>query len=583
MFFLTVFCSNILALYSQNIYSLKKLLVNVNSANDKIKIYQELANAYNNEGKGNEALNFYYSILKISSDPKLRSETHNEIGNINADMGNNEKAISSYQQALKFNSDKNLSLAAKINKNIGAVYLSWKKLDNALNYYLIAEELALKGKDDRTLADLSNNKGTVYEQKNQFDKANFNYQKALKFYLREGINDRVCLTYNNLAILSKVQNRFSEAANYYKKSVEYAAKANNKWLTAALGNNYGNLLSEMGNYSESEKSLSDALKLEKEISAGELIPETYENLAENEKRRGNYKQAYSYQKLFNEEKNKFINLENTKEVAKLQEQFEAVKKQKQIELLNKESKIQQLTLTKRNNTIFIIAGISVSVILIGLLFFSRYNIKQESRLKLASVEAKNQIQEEKLRISQELHDNIGSQLTFISNSIESFEAENGAALKLDEAKNITKNTIRELRRSVWLINQPEFSLDEFVIKLRDYVKPMETGKPLIQINSNNQDVVLQPIVATNLFRVIQEAINNALKYAQANLVPVDFNRDNNQLNINIKDDGNGFETTNLSEGYGLKNMKARVNTLKGEYHISSIPNEGTQINIILNI
>jgi hypothetical protein len=78
----------------------------------------------------------------------------------------------------------------------------------------------------------------------------------------------------------------------------------------------------------------------------ELIPETYENLAENERRRGNYKKAYSYQKLlFNEEKNKFINPENTKEAANLRS-TDIVKKAKANWIIKYE-KIQQLTLVKK--------------------------------------------------------------------------------------------------------------------------------------------------------------------------------------------------------------------------------------------
>ena len=113
----------------------------------------------------------------------------------------------------------------------------------------------------------------------------------------------------------------------------------------------------MNKFAEGNEKLQEALALEKEIDAKELTQETLENLADNEKRRGNYQAAFQYLKDAAAAKSNFINIENTKEVAQLKEQFEAEKKEKKIELLNKESKIQHLTLSRKNQTINIIIAI----------------------------------------------------------------------------------------------------------------------------------------------------------------------------------------------------------------------------------
>jgi signal transduction histidine kinase len=565
--------------------SLKTKIQQANSHTEKTTLLNKLASVYAQQGKGEDAIATYKQVIALAKKNKtLISQTYNEIGNVEADLGKNADALKAYQNGLKFTDENNFPLLAIINKNIGALYLSWKKFDDALKYDNIAEEFAIKANDDRIVADLANNKGAVYEQKLQFDKAQKNYKKALSFYLKENINDRICLTYNNLAILAKVQKQFKLAAQYYELAVRFAAKANNKWLTAAIGNNLGNLLSEMGQYEQSEKELNKALTLEKEINAGELIPETLENIADNEKRRGNFKKAFEYLKLTAEEKSKFINLENTKELTKLQEEFDVANKQKKIELLSKESKIHQLTVSKKNTIILLISGVFIALGLISFLAFSRYKLRQESKIKLANAETKNKIQEEKLRISQELHDNIGAQLSFINGSIQSLAATDYNNQTLQQTQQITQNTIKELRSTVWLINQQEFLLEEFVVKLREYVKPYYGSKPAISIvNQSDKDYILEPIIATNLFRIIQELVNNAIKHSEADELEVNLVATQHNLKVAVKDNGTGYDLSAKSAGYGLKNIQARVNAVKGDYTVDTAIGSGTKIQLNIPI
>jgi two-component system NarL family sensor kinase len=556
--------------------SLEIKIKNAKNPNETIKIYEKYGLEYSNSGKFDKSIFCFNEVIKLAikvNNSDIKASAYNEIGNAYADLGNNLEALKNYQNCLKNINESDFSLNARVHKNIGALFLSWKKFDQALNYYNQAQIFADKAGDKITAADCLNNKGTVYEQQHKFDAANKVYNTALQVYISQNKNDRICLTYNNLAILNKVQGKSTAATQFYQKAIEFAKKAQNKWITAALTNNYGNLLSETGNFNQSEKELLDALKLSKEIGAKQLIYESLENLSLNAEREKDFKKAYQYHQQFYTANKDFINIENTQEVSRLQEQFEAVSKQKKIEGLNKQNTIQQLSIANKNKTIFIIMGVFIVMGIISFLLFNRNKLSQAAK-----------IQDEKLRISRELHDNIGSQLTFISNSIESFETENGLNGKLQEAHKITKNTIQELRRTVWLINQSEFSLEEFVIKLRDYVKPLETGKPIIIIHADNpEDCIFKPIMATNLFRIIQECVNNSLKYAHASLLEITFKCEVNKLHLIIADNGKGFDPKIVSDGYGLKNIKARVEILKGIYTLETEAKKGTKINIFINI
>src|SRR4051794_810083 len=114
--------------------SLKSTIVHEKNQESLLKTYNELGNAYSQNGDFDQAIiNFKKAatIARQKRDFDLLASEYNEIGNAHADQGNNSKAFGFYQRALKIIPDSALSLKAKIHKNIGALYLSWKNFDRA--------------------------------------------------------------------------------------------------------------------------------------------------------------------------------------------------------------------------------------------------------------------------------------------------------------------------------------------------------------------------------------------------------------------------------------------------------------------
>jgi len=84
----------------------------------------------------------------------------------------------------------------------------------------------------------------------------------------------------------------------------------------------------------------------------------------------------------------------------------------------------------------------------------------------------------------------------------------------------------------------------------------------------------------NIYRIVQEAIHNAIKYADAKQISVSISKKNNQYQIEITDNGIGFKITEVSKGNGLANIKKRASDINGTIHVESEVNKGTRI--ILN-
>jgi signal transduction histidine kinase len=118
-------------------------------------------------------------------------------------------------------------------------------------------------------------------------------------------------------------------------------------------------------------------------------------------------------------------------------------------------------------------------------------------------------------------------------------------------------------------------MDEFVIKLREFLKNI----PRLSISADVSDheVVLHAELITELFRAIQESVNNALKYADAENITVSIVADSANIAVRIADNGCGFDPQQKAKGFGLENMQYRMKSIGGSYELYSAPGKGTTV------
>jgi signal transduction histidine kinase len=89
---------------------------------------------------------------------------------------------------------------------------------------------------------------------------------------------------------------------------------------------------------------------------------------------------------------------------------------------------------------------------------------------------------------------------------------------------------------------------------------------------------INELVSLSIYRVIQELLNNSIKYANAKEILIQLNGESDAISIQYEDDGNGFDATNIpKKGMGLENINSRVNYLKGTISIDSVPDEGISV------
>lgn len=212
------------------------------------------------------------------------------------------------------------------------------------------------------------------------------------------------------------------------------------------------------------------------------------------------------------------------------------------------------------------------------------------RREIRALELRQKIQLERERISRDLHDTVGTQLSLISNNIEWVAhplkeiSDNEKAEKLQFVNDTARDIIGTLRETIWALNKQQITLEEFSDKLKAFVQKQLSIYPEINLNFNeqiDQNIVLGPSEALDMFRICQEAIANALKYANAGVIDITIAGAEGKYRLTIDDDGKGFDINSVDPAIqnGLENMKFRAQDAGSILEIRSEKGKGTHITI----
>lgn len=184
----------------------------------------------------------------------------------------------------------------------------------------------------------------------------------------------------------------------------------------------------------------------------------------------------------------------------------------------------------------------------------------------------NQLQIQRERLARDLHDGIGSQLTHIITKLDILAIKSSDSRQLEMLSDFARETNQILRETVWVLNQKNIEYSLLQKRISSFLNKLwqEREQPELQISMYaGSSLLVSPIIAINIFRICQEVVNNALKYANASCIEITFHPKPNKVLIEIKDNGQGFELTKIQKGYGLDNIRKRCDELGGELFLVS--------------
>ena len=208
-------------------------------------------------------------------------------------------------------------------------------------------------------------------------------------------------------------------------------------------------------------------------------------------------------------------------------------------------------------------------------------LRKDIQLRLYNSEEK-----ERRRIASELHDGLGQKLTAAKLALGAIQnskvLEGDLSTVLSESINIIEESMREVREISHNITPSvlsDYGLSAALSKICDRLGDYQKSE--VEFNLSGEEFVLGTEVQTTLYRVGQEAINNASKYAQASKIIVNLSFDGDEVSLTVIDDGVGFDPQAVAKrgGTGIGNMKERCRLIKAYFELMTQPGQGTKVKV----
>ncbi|MEP2024877.1 MAG: histidine kinase [Reichenbachiella sp.] len=510
--------------------------------------------------------------------------------------GDFEQSLPSYLYALS------IFDSLQDHRGIGRTSIELAGFYHRHGQYEIANETADKAYQAAQIANDTKTQGTYYGFKMTFLMKQDKYDEAhpymLKaFEIRKQDQDSIGLGYAYLdfAEYELRKGNLVGAKKFVDQSTEIRKLIGDDQgvaiNTVITGENYFHV----GQYKKAIPYFEESIALATPIGYTDLIRFGYDMLQQSYVKLGDYKNAYKHlqqAQMFNDS---IFNLEKSKAILTLQTQYETEKKEKEIELLSIENELSASEIKNANNRFYASIGGIGLFILIGFLSFNRY--KQKQRTLLAEEKAINQKlgfksliegeEKERKRIAQELHDGLGQLLSTARLNISALEdmVKSEVDKQWQNSLKLIDDAVTEVRHISHNMMPNALISIGFEAAIKEQVHIInDAGDVKVHIDLPSDRIDLPESEAIALYRVIQEVLNNALKYAEAKNIWLKVVKQE-PLSIIIKDDGKGFDPHMIttSSGIGWLNIQSRMEILNGEVHIDSSPGNGSEISLKLAV
>ena len=576
----------------------KSLLISKKIKNDTFLslAYNAVANNFQYQSQLDSALQYHQLALK--SRKKIKdfigiADTYNNIGIVYDQKAQYPKALDNYFRALSYYDKKGaLDKQAMTYSNIGIVYKTQKEFVKALQYYRKSYDTYLKTTDEFGKTVAAGNLGSMLIPFGKYAESIRYSEIAIAGYKKNQQDRYVAYPISNIAIVYDSMKQFEKANANYLEAIKLHEFYKNGYEVAENANAYASFLIRRNNLQESIVQSLKAIEYAKQSDSKLIMVEAYKNLAKANAALGNFSDAYDYGNRYAIGKDSLFVKDKTQAVFEMETKYETEKKERLIAAQKSEA-------TQKNYIILAISVLVFFIIFLAWLIYRQQKLKngqlqQEHKLKtaIAHIETQNKLQDQRLNISRDLHDNIGAQLTFIISSVENikyaFDLKNSKLDdKLQNITSFTKATILELRDTIWAMNTDVIVFEDLRARILNFIEKAKDATEKIDftftIDENLIGIKLTSIAGMNIYRTIQEAVNNAIKYSEADQIVINVKKIENDISITISDNGVGFDMEKTEKGNGLANMEKRIEDIGGVFKITSEITNGTNLTLLVNI
>jgi signal transduction histidine kinase len=502
------------------------------------------------------------TYFERTEDQLNAAKCYTNISTALAELSNYSKAIEYNEKALLIFENQNLIQFQLITlPNLAAQHLQNGDTTKAIEYNLEAEELAISMGNKRSLSIIYNNLGSVYLDSNP-EKAKDYLQKTIELKNQLNLKSGIEVAQGNLGYLYLKEKDFKTALKYYELVEQ---QVNGKQLVFA--------------YNQLQKCYAGLKK---------------------------YDIALKYSEKSRILNDSILNAENQKVFSEIQTKYETEKKEN--EILELEAKNLEVDNKRIRNQNLLFTTLGLLILTFFLIYVLLKNSKRKRILVQQKLKIKNQElaerlktqelngidaiidaqEEERTRIANDLHDNLGSRIATLKlfiNEIGNPEKNDDVDKRKQRMEKLkvladeTYNEVREIAHNKYsgaLINKGLIPSMKMIASQISNTEKLKVE--VININVNQR---IKNNIEIQVFRIIQELLTNIIKHADASEAIIQFSEDDNILNVMVEDNGRGFNLNETKFGFGLTNIEKRVENINANFIIDSAQENGTTI--ILNI
>ena len=504
-------------------------------------------NYYMRTNQQKEALERFYHALSVadrSGDPLGKIKGHTNIGFAHMELNQFEKAITEFKTAAQLMQQHNLNRYATVYNNLASCFGSLGELDSAKKYVSLGITTAKKNNDLVSEANGLNILGTLYNEKKQ-------YRDALQVFIR---------------------------------AREIREKIGDPFFIVSDMSSIADLYTRMGEPHKAIDISKEALRIAEENRLTAKLPLIYQSLASSYEAAGDCASSTAVYKKISALKDSLYAGASPQALAEMETKYKTEQKERQIE--------EQKHRIARQNWIIIgaIAGV-VFLLLLGYTQYRRYKWKQEARMRdallkqqeLATKAVLEAEEGERQRIAKDLHDGVGQMMSAAKMNLSAFEHEAGfknteEKLAFEKIILLVDESCREVRTVSHNMMPNALLKNSLASAIREFIDKLDEKKLKVHLYTEGLDTRLDSNIETVLYRVIQECVNNVIKHSGANTLDISLVREDGEIRATIEDNGKGFDATaTQNEGIGLKNIRTRIEYLKGNVEFDSQPGRGTLV------
>lgn len=524
-----------------------------------------------------------------------------------------ESSLTYYVKAKEYAEVWNPAVLGDIHSMIGGIYLQLGNTLEGAEELQMALALLTQKKDTIGIIDAKNKMSILYSQHAFYEEAQKERTEALTLIEAFGTPVSQAILHFNAAADYRMIGDQPKRIEQIKLALEYNTSADKEFLKPFFLFELVIALAENDSLRQAEQTFLQIIEEVDEYDSDQYRGIYVESLKQLELARGHYAEAVQYGEehlalkqelgeyveMMNAEKfladvylkyrdagnaqdhllsyyqikDSITNVQNVKNLALYQTLYETEKRDLQIE--NQQASIDVLHLQNRNKTQGLIFGSVGLILLFGGIGVYRSFIHAKNREKAQQAFSQELIktqEQERTRIAKDLHDGLGQQITLLkmkARNAEQTELTTLAHTALEEVRSISRDLYPVTLTKLGLTN----SIEQLLLEL-DEETDLFVSVEIDDVNPNFDEAE-----ALNFYRFIQESINNVLKHASAQTLIVNINKQKNGIKVLIKDNGIGFEVSNMikQNSLGLKTMAERISMLNGHLSISSKREEGTSI------